>query len=94
VAVMDKVKTICRQSTNLPLEDLLHRLNRMLRGLDRVLQVRLLTCDLQLPEVLPVEASHQVARAQASAHPMERGCVDASAAGPPTVRWNCSTPPG
>jgi RNA-directed DNA polymerase len=31
-AVMDKVKTICRQSTNLPLEDLLHRLNRMLRG--------------------------------------------------------------
>ena len=30
--VTDKVKTICRQSTNQPLEDLLHRLNRMLRG--------------------------------------------------------------
>jgi RNA-directed DNA polymerase len=32
VAVMAKVKTICRQNTNLPLEDLLHQLNRMLRG--------------------------------------------------------------
>ncbi len=32
VAVMAKVKTICRQTTNLPLEDLLHQLNRMLRG--------------------------------------------------------------
>ncbi|UQA96652.1 group II intron reverse transcriptase/maturase [Streptomyces halobius] len=32
VAVMAKVKTICRRSTNLPLEDLLHQLNRMLRG--------------------------------------------------------------
>ncbi len=31
-AVMVKVKTLCRQSTNLPLEVLLHRLNRMLRG--------------------------------------------------------------
>jgi RNA-directed DNA polymerase len=32
VAVMAKVKTICRQSTNLPLAVLLHQLNRMLRG--------------------------------------------------------------
>lgn len=32
VAVMDKVKTICRQFTNQPLEYLLIRLNRMLRG--------------------------------------------------------------
>jgi RNA-directed DNA polymerase len=32
VAVMAKVKTICRQNTNLPLEVLLHQLNRMLRG--------------------------------------------------------------
>jgi RNA-directed DNA polymerase len=31
-AVMAKVKTICRQNTNLPLEALLQRLNRMLRG--------------------------------------------------------------
>ena len=31
-AVMAKVKTICRQTTNLPLDDLLHQLNRMLRG--------------------------------------------------------------
>jgi RNA-directed DNA polymerase len=31
-AVMAKVKTVCRQNTNLPLEVLLHRLNRMLRG--------------------------------------------------------------
>jgi RNA-directed DNA polymerase len=31
-AVMAKAKTICRQSTNLPLAVLLHRLNRMLRG--------------------------------------------------------------
>jgi RNA-directed DNA polymerase len=31
-AVMVKVKTLCRQSTNLPLDVLLHRLNRMLRG--------------------------------------------------------------
>jgi RNA-directed DNA polymerase len=32
VAIMAKVKTICRQTTNLPLDDLLHQLNRMLRG--------------------------------------------------------------
>ncbi len=32
VAVMAKVKTICRVNTNLPLEALLHPLNRMLRG--------------------------------------------------------------
>jgi RNA-directed DNA polymerase len=32
VAVMAKVQTLCRQSTNLPLDALLHRLNRMLRG--------------------------------------------------------------
>jgi RNA-directed DNA polymerase len=31
-AVMAKAKAICRRSTNLPLEDLLHQLNRMLRG--------------------------------------------------------------
>jgi RNA-directed DNA polymerase len=31
-AVMAKVKTICRRSMNLPLEDLLRQLNRMLRG--------------------------------------------------------------
>jgi RNA-directed DNA polymerase len=31
-AVMTKVKTVCRQNTNLPLDVLLHQLNRMLRG--------------------------------------------------------------
>jgi RNA-directed DNA polymerase len=31
-AVMVKVKKLCRQNTNLPLDVLLHRLNRMLRG--------------------------------------------------------------
>jgi RNA-directed DNA polymerase len=31
-AVMAKVKTVCRQNTNLPLEALVHQLNRMLRG--------------------------------------------------------------
>ena len=40
-------------------------------GLDHVLQVRLLTRDLRLPEVLPVETGHQVARAQAPAHGLE-----------------------
>lgn len=29
---MAKVKTVCRQSTNLPLDALLYQLNRMLRG--------------------------------------------------------------
>jgi RNA-directed DNA polymerase len=32
VAVMAKAKTICRRSTNMPLEDLPHQLNRTLRG--------------------------------------------------------------
>ena len=32
VAIMAKAKTICRRSTNLPLDVLLHQLNRMLRG--------------------------------------------------------------
>src|SRR5664280_2136110 len=40
-------------------------------GLDHVPQVRLLTRDLQLPEVLPVGTGHQVARAQAPAHGLE-----------------------
>lgn len=31
-SVMGKVKLICKQNTNLPLETLLHRLNRLLRG--------------------------------------------------------------
>ena len=31
-AIMAKVKTVCRLNTNLPLEALLHQLNRMLRG--------------------------------------------------------------
>ena len=31
-AVKDKVRTLCRQDVNLPLETLLHRLGRMLRG--------------------------------------------------------------
>jgi RNA-directed DNA polymerase len=31
-AITAKVRTVCRQNTNLPLEVLLHRLNRMLRG--------------------------------------------------------------
>jgi len=32
MAVKDKVRTLCRQDVNLPLEVLLHRLGRMLRG--------------------------------------------------------------
>jgi hypothetical protein len=71
VAVMARVKTLCRQSTNLPLNVLLHRLKPDAAGLDHVLQLRLLTRDLQLLEVLPVEAGRQVARAQASAHGLE-----------------------
>ncbi|HLU98931.1 MAG TPA: group II intron maturase-specific domain-containing protein [Thermobifida alba] len=31
-SVKDKVRNVCRQDTNLPLEVLLHRLNRVLRG--------------------------------------------------------------
>jgi RNA-directed DNA polymerase len=40
-------------------------------GLDRVLQVRMLECDLQLPAVIPVEGDRPVAGTQASAHPLE-----------------------
>ena len=32
MAVKEKVRTLCRQDVNLPLEVLLHRLGRMLRG--------------------------------------------------------------
>lgn len=31
-SIKDKVSNVCRQDTNLPLEVLLHRLNRVLRG--------------------------------------------------------------
>src|SRR5262249_50457298 len=55
-------------------------------GLDRVLQVRMLERDLQLPEVLSLEGDHQMAETQASAHPLE--------ATTPTLRhlahrWRC-----
>jgi hypothetical protein len=61
-AAMAKVQTICRVNTNLPLDA---------AGLDHVLQVRLLACDLQLPAFLPVETGRQVAGAQAPAHTLE-----------------------
>jgi group II intron reverse transcriptase/maturase len=40
-------------------------------GLDRVLQVRMLARDLQLPAVLPMAGNRQVAKAQAPAHALE-----------------------
>jgi len=40
-------------------------------GLDRVLQVRMLARDLQLPAVLPVAGNRQVAEAQSPAHAVE-----------------------
>ena len=70
VAVLAKVATLCRQSADLPLDVLLHRLNRMLRGWTAYFKYGYAR-DLQLPEVLPVETGHQVARAQASAHRLE-----------------------
>ncbi|MGH3830483.1 MAG: hypothetical protein ACRDRS_08525 [Pseudonocardiaceae bacterium] len=61
-AVMAKVKTVCRQTTNLPLEALLYQLNRMLRGWPPT-SSRLLQCDLRLPADLPLETGHQVGEA-------------------------------
>src|SRR5215472_12767418 len=70
-AVMAKVQTICPVNTNLRLDALAAPAQPDAAGLDRVLQVRLLTRDLLLPAVLPVETGHQVAGAQAPAHPPE-----------------------
>jgi len=64
-AVTAKVKTVCWQNSNLPLETLLHQLNRLLRGLDRLLQAWLVERNLQLPAGLHLEAGLWMAAPQA-----------------------------
>ena len=52
---MAKIKTVCRKNTNLPLEAPAASAQPDAAGLDRVLQVRMLERDLQLPALLPLE---------------------------------------
>ncbi|MDQ7911104.1 hypothetical protein RB614_42110 [Phytohabitans sp. ZYX-F-186] len=46
---MAKVKTMCRQNINHPLEAMLHRLNPVLRGLARLLPARGVQLHLPIP---------------------------------------------
>ena len=92
-AIKAKIKAWCRQSMNLPLECPAHPSQPDTAWLDRVLQVRMLERDLQLSEVLPVETGGQVAGAQAPAHSHGNNCADATASGPATGPWSCSTRP-
>ena len=71
VAVMTKVKTIVPTEHEPAARGPAASAQSDAAGLDRVLQVRLLARDLQLPAVLPVETGRQVAGTQASAHALE-----------------------
>jgi hypothetical protein len=67
-SIMAKVKTVCWQDANLPLDTLLHQLNQVLRGLDRLLQTRFVEGDLQLPAGLYLEAGLWMAPPKAPAN--------------------------
>ena len=68
---MAKVKTLYRQSTNLPLNVLLIHLNRMLRGRTAYFKYGWSNATFSYLRALPVETGHQVAGTQAPAHSME-----------------------
>jgi RNA-directed DNA polymerase len=81
VAVMAKVKTICRRSTNLPLDVLLHQLNRMLRGWTAYFRYGCSNATFSYLRSYPWK---KVVRSDYG---------DATAYGPPAVTSECSTRP-
>ena len=88
-AVTAKVKTLCRQNINLPLEVLLHRLNSLLRGWTAYFRPGVSSARLRLPARLHLAAGHPLATPQAPPDHTGRNSVAASApadGGPPTVR--------
>ena len=70
-AAMAKIKAICWQNTNQPLDVLLIRLNWFLRGWHRPLPIRLFQRDLQLPAGLHLEAGLWMAAPQTPAQRLE-----------------------
>jgi RNA-directed DNA polymerase len=93
VAVMAKVKTIFRQNTNLQLEDLLHQLNRMLRGWTTYFKYG---CPTRPSAICGPTCGNRSSDGKSASIGALRGrsYADATADGPPTVTWSCSTRPG
>jgi hypothetical protein len=85
VAVTANVKTICRPSTNLPLEDLLHRLNRMLRAEKPTGRKAGTALRVDLTAVVAV--GWKLAAARPRGTPGRVGAAQQSRAGFRTARW-------
>ena len=94
-SVTTKVKTLCRQNINLPLEVLLHRLNSLLRGWTTYFRPGVSSAAFNY---LRAFTWRQVVAWLRRKHSRINGrnSVAASspaAGGPPSVRSSCSTPP-
>src|SRR5664280_834969 len=92
-AVMAKVQTLCRQSTNLPLDVLLPRLNRMLLGWTTYFKYG---CSHATFSYLRSYLWKQVIRWQERRHrrTVWKELRRRYGKGPPTGAWNCSTRQG
>src|SRR5664280_1486087 len=92
-AVMAKVQTLCRQSTNLPLDVLLPRLNRMLLGWTTYFKYG---CSHATFSYLRSYLWKQVIRWQERRHrrTVWKELRRRYGRGPPTGAWNCSTRQG
>ena len=92
-AVMAKVKTVCRQNTNLPLDVLLLQLNRMLRGWTAYFKYG---CSHATFSYLRSYLWKQVVGGRNASIGARHGrsCADATAYGPPRAGVACSTRPG
>jgi RNA-directed DNA polymerase len=90
---MATVQTLCRQSTNLPLDVLLPRLNRMLRGWTTYLKYG---CSHATFSYLRSYLWKQVIRWQERKHrrTVWKELRRRYGRGPPTGAWNCSTRQG
>ncbi|HZD00646.1 MAG TPA: group II intron maturase-specific domain-containing protein [Actinomycetes bacterium] len=93
---MAKVKALCRRTgTSLPLDTLLIGLNQMLRGWCEYFRPGVSSATFQVREFLCVEASHEVAQAQAPQNLLEgtappllrRAVVARLSRGPWDLRW-------
>ena len=70
-AVKDKVRTLCQQDVNLPLEILLHRLGRMLRGWTAYFRFGVSHNTFRYLRALPLAAGHRMGTTQVPPQQLE-----------------------
>ena len=94
-SVTTKVKTLCRQNINLPLEVLLHRLNSLLRGWTAYFRPGVSSAAFNYLRALTWRQVVAWLRRKHSRITWKelRRRFFAGAGGPPSVRSSCSTPP-